>query len=196
MIRRTFLAALLAVVAGCGKDSANGDASKVVVVTNEIVRYVAVTNFVEAAPPGNPHRLSLRKTMPYVVTSDTLAGERLATSLSAAGARVVSIATVEKAIVEATDRAAEAIRDGGLCAIRALAPEEKLHGVAGGGAVKIIPLSSIDAGPISSAVKKLGGEPVAEIVGGRTEIRAELSHEDILKLAERGDVRKLEGVQK
>lgn len=170
-----------------------------VVVTN----VVTVTNVVELKPPERV--LSLRKTAPYLVTSDVLPAAKLVEHLSKAGARVLRAYPASRALVEANDTMVAAMgEESGLYRVEPLAAEDKIGaGVlplteAGENAEPVTvvlvvhPVSSIDVGQIVTAINRLGGEAKAEIVEGRPLVRAKLSEDKVVELARRGDVRRIE----
>ena len=214
------LSVLLAVLRVCGTRDVSSDAAKVpevqtvvrtetVTLTNfveEVVTVtngVTVTNVVELKPPARI--LSLRKTAPYVVTSDTLPADQLLQRLSKQGARVVRVYPASRALVEATDAMVAGMREeSGLYRVEPLAAEDKVGvGIlplttAGEKAkpqevaIRVYPISSIDVGQIVTAVQRLDGEASAQIIEGRPVVLAKISTGVVLELARRGDVRRIE----
>ena len=179
-----------------------------VVVTNfvetVVTNVVTVTNVVVLKKPEIVP--SLRKTEPYLVSSDALGTERLVQLLSKAGARVIRAYPASQALVEANAKSIEAMRaEAALYCVRQLEPEAKISGVmhAGNNAaapesateeldLDIWPLSSIDVGQIVVTVNRLGGQAKAEIVAGRAVVRARLAAGKVRELSCRGDVLKIE----
>lgn len=179
-----------------------------VVVTNfvetVVTNVVTVTNVVVLKKPEITP--SLRKTEPYLVSSDALGTERLVQHLSKAGARVIRAYPASQALVEANAKSIEAMRaEAALYCVRQLDPEAKISGVlhAGNNAaapesateeldLDIWPLSSIDVGQIVVTVNRLGGQAKAEIVAGRAVVRARLAAGKVRELSCRGDVLKIE----
>ena len=96
-------------------------------------------------------------------------------------------------MVEAPDKAVRALR--GVMGIAPLLPEDKIA-VGVGENVSIVPLSSIDAAAVAKAVRDLGGEIVQVVTVGAPEVRAKMSYQLVCKLAERGDVRRIERDEK
>ena len=179
-----------------------------VVVTNfvetVVTNVVTVTNVVVLKKPEIVP--SLRKTEPYLVSSDALGTERLVQHLSKAGARVIRAYPASQALVEANAKSIDAMRaEAALYCVRQLDPEAKISGVmhAGNNAaapesateeldLDIWPLSSIDVGQIVVTVNRLGGQAKAEIVAGRAVVRARLAAGKVRELSCRGDVLKIE----
>ncbi len=179
-----------------------------VVVTNfvetVVTNVVTVTNVVVLKKPEITP--SLRKTEPYLVSSDALGTERLVQLLSKAGARVIRAYPASQALVEANAKSIDAMRaEAALYCVRQLDPEAKISGVmhAGNNAaapessteeldLDIWPLSSIDVGQIVVTVNRLGGQAKAEIVAGRAVVRARLAAGKVRELSCRGDVLKIE----
>ena len=159
-----------------------------VTVTNVVAKTVTVTNVV--VEKREPERiLSARKTAPYAVSAKSLTASQLLKLLSETGVRVVSCDPGAVALVEASDKAARALR--GVVGIAPLQPEDKI--AAGiGKDVRIVPLSSIDAAVVAKAVRELGGEVREVVTVGAPVVRAKLSYSSVCKLAERGDVRRIE----
>lgn len=170
-------------------------------VTNTVT--LVVTNEVAAVPP--PRVLSRRKTAPYSVVCEVMGPDELRVQLSKAGARTISASAGSVALVEAPDRAVEALVGEGMFRVEALKPEAKVaHGVlplrAGAepsderlAKVRIVPVSAIDVGEVSAAVVALGGEGKAEVEEGRPVVRATVSEKAVLELARRGDVLRIDG---
>lgn len=175
--------------------------SVVETVTNAVT--VAVTNVVAAVPP--PRVLSRRKTAPYEVVCEVMPPERLRLALSKAGARAISVSAGSVAVVEANDRAVAALKGEGVFRVAAVSPESKVaHGLLPlrPGAepsaevsrhVRVVPVSAIDVGEISSAVTALGGTFEAVLEEGRPVVKAVVSEKGVLELARRGDVLRVEG---
>ena len=61
-----------------------------------------------------------------------------------------------------------------------------------GESVMVFPVSSIDVAAVAAAIRSLDGEVVQVVTEGRSAVRARLSYSAIRKLAERGDVRRIE----
>lgn len=174
------------------------------VVETVVTNVVTVTNRVEIVPP--PRILSMRKTAPYRVASATLVPEMLREALSRRGARVVSCVPASSALVEATDAMVAAMReDSALYTLEEVGPADKIASgilplVASSGPrpeippvpVLVWPMSSIDVGAISAAVKRFGGESAADFIDGRPVVRARLAPDQVRELARRGDVRQVE----
>lgn len=168
-------------------------------VTNAVT--LVVTNEVAAVPP--PRVLSRRKTAPYTVVCEVMGPEELRAQLSKAGARTISASAGSVALVEAPDRAVEALEAEGVFRVEAVKPEAKVaHGVLPLRAepsderlvkVRIVPVSAIDVGEVTAAVAALGGESKAEVEEGRPVVRATVSEKAVLELARRGDVLRVEG---
>ena len=159
-----------------------------VVVTNAIVREVVVTNVV--IEKREPERvLSGRRTAPYRVSAGSLDEPTLRKMVSNAGARVIECENGAVALVEASDKAVAALRR--VANAELLSAEGKIASDAGEN-VKVIPLSSIDAAAVVAAIRGLGGEIVQVTTVGSPVVRAKISYSAIRKLAERGDVRRIE----
>ena len=173
---------------GSGVSTNVVEVTREVVVTNTVT--VTVTNVVEVAPPEAP--LSARRTAPYVVESDVLSGEKLRAAVSECGARFIDVKRVSSAVVEASTNAVEKLRGAGFFTVRKLGAAEKLGSVGTDGKVLVYPVSAIDATAVAEAVRACGAAPEEKLVEGRAAIAAELRYEDMLKLAERGDVRRIE----
>ena len=201
MKRSLAIAALL--LSGCGAEvSAPGEAVSPVTVTNfvEVTREIAVTNTVTVTNVVVVHReaervLSLRKTAPYSVSGCSLTPEQLVKLASAAGARVVECGAGAVALVEASDKAAGNLRAGGVLAVHPLAAEDKIA-LDAGGEVRIVPVSAIDVAALTKAVRSCGGEILQVIASGSPAVRAKVSFAAMKKLAERGDVRRIERDEK
>ena len=113
--------------------------------------------------------------------------------VSEAGARTVACESGAVALVEASDKAVKALRS--VADVEAVSVEGKVAADVGE-KVRIIPLSSIDATAVTKAVRDLGGEVVQVVAVGSPAVRAKLSYVAIRKLAERGDVRRIERDEK
>ena len=159
-----------------------------VVVTNTVVRETTVTNVV--IERREPERiLSGRRTAPYRVSAGKLDEATLRRLVSDAGARVIECEGGAVALVEASDKAASALRR--VVNAELLSAEGKVA-VDAGENVRVVPLSTIDAAAVVAAIRDLGGEIVQVVTVGRPVVRARLSYVAIRKLAERGDVRRIE----
>ena len=159
-----------------------------VVVTNTVTRELTVTNVViEKREPVRV--LSARRTAPYRVSAGKLDEATLRKLISEAGSRTITCEGGAVALVEASDKAARAMR--AVADVEALSPESKIA-VDAGENVRIVPLSSIDAAEVTRAVRELGGEVVQVVTVGSPAVRAKISYTTIRKLAERGDVRRIE----
>ena len=159
-----------------------------VVVTNTVTRELTVTNVVvEKRAPVRI--LSGRRTAPYRVSAGRLDEATLRKLISETGARTIACEGGAVALVEASDKAARAMR--AVADVEALSPESKVA-VDAGENVRIVPLSSIDAAAVTRAVRELGGEVVQVVTVGNPAVRAKISYTAIRKLAERGDVRRIE----
>ena len=191
---------LLSFVLGCDKDGESvaekGPATVTnvvevtheVVVTNTVVREIIVTNVV--VEKREPVRiLSGRRTAPYRISAGRLDAATLRKLISEAGARTIECEDGAVALVEASDKAARTMRT--VADVEALSPEGKIA-VDAGENVRIVPLSSIDAAAVTRAVRELGGEIVQVVTVGSPAVRAKISYTAIRKLAERGDVRRIE----
>ena len=197
--RVAFVLCLLSLVLGCDRGGgavAKGPVSvtnvvtvtRVVVVTNTVTREVVVTNaVVEKRAPERV--LSARRTAPYRVSAGKLDEPTLRRLVSDAGARVIECESGAVALVEASDRAAASLRR--VANAEPLSAEGKIAADAGE-RVKVLPLSSIDAAAVAAAIRATGGEVVQVVTAGRPAVRARLSYSAIRKLAERGDVRRIE----
>ena len=192
------LACLVATAVGCDRRQPGADKPSAVTVTNvvEVTRLVVVTNTVSVAVTNvvverrEPERvLSGRRTAPYRVSAEKLDEATLRRLVSDSGARTIECAGGAVALVEASDRAVKALRR--VVSVEAVSPESKVSSDAGE-CVRIIPLSSIDASAVTQAVRDLGGEIVQVVAVGSPAIRAKVSYTGIRKLAERGDVRRIE----
>ena len=194
-----FVFCLVSLVLGCDRGEAPAVPTPVVVtnvvtvtrevtVTNVVAKTVTVTNVVVAK--REPERiLSARKTAPYLVSAKALTAAQLQKVLSGSGARVVSCDPGAVALVEASDKAVRALQ--GVVGIAPLLPEDKIA-VDVGENVSVVPLSSIDAAAVAKAVRELGGEVVQVVTVGSPAVRAKMSYPLVCKLAERGDVRRIE----
>ena len=163
-----------------------------VVVTNTVTRELAVTNVV--VEKREPERvLSGRRTAPYRVSAGNLDEPTLRRMVSNAGARVIECENGAVALVEASDKAVAALRR--VVDVEPLSAEGKVATDAGEN-VKVFPLSSIDASALATAIRGLGGKIVQVTTVGRPVVRAKISYSAIRKLAERGDVRRIERDEK
>ena len=201
MFRRLEVLVLCALsVAGCGREDSVASAKEPVTVTNvvETVREVVVTNTVTreltvtnvVIERREPVRvLSARRTAPYRVSAGKLDEAALRKLVSDAGARVIECEGGAVALVEASDKAVRALRR--VVSAEAVSAEGKVAADAGE-SVKVFPLSSIDAAAVTAAIRDLGGEVVQVVTVGTPVVRARLSYAAIRKLAERGDVRRME----
>lgn len=163
------------------------DVLREVVVTN----VVTVTNAVEvrAARAENRPSLTARKTAPYLVQAKAMTPDQLRKLLSGAAARVVTCESGALALVEASDRVIRSVES--FADVRPLLSVDKIAaGV--GERVRVVPLSSIDTAPIAAAIGTLGGEVVRVDKNGSPAVIAKMSNATIRKLAERGDVRRIE----
>lgn len=159
-----------------------------VVVTNTVVHEMTVTNVV--VEKREPERiLSGRRTAPYRVSAGKLDEATLRRLIADAGARVIECEGGAVALVEASDKAASALRR--VTNAEPLSAEGKIA-VDAGANVRVVPLSTIDAAAVVAAIRDLGGEVVQVVTVGRPVVRARLSYVAIRKLAERGDVRCIE----
>lgn len=192
---------LMSLVLGCGREGSPA-AAKAVTVTNvvEVTREVVVTNVVTVVTTNavevkreTGRLLTARKTAPYVVSVKDLRAVQLRKILSDAAARIITCDPGAVALVEASDKTVGALR--GLVNVEPLQPEEKIAADAGAD-VRISPLSSIDSATVAQAVRELGGEIVQVVTVGRPVVRAKMSYAMIRKLAERGDVRRIERDEK
>ena len=193
-----FVLCLLSVV-GCGREETSAprepvtvtnvvEVTREVVVTNTVTRELTVTNVViEKRAPVRI--LSGRRTAPYRVSAGRLDEATLRKLISETGARTIVCEGGAVALVEASDKAARAMR--AVADVEALSPESKVAADAGEN-VRIVPLSSIDAAAVTRAVRELGGEVVQVVTVGNPAVRAKVSYTAIRKLAERGDVRRIE----
>ena len=164
------------------------EVTREVVVTNTVTRELTVTNVViEKREPVRV--LSGRRTAPYRVSAGKLDESTLRKLISEAGARAITCESGAVALVEASDKAARAMRS--VMDVEALSAEGKIA-VDAGENVRIVPLSSIDAAAVTRAVRELGGEIVQVVTVGSPAVRAKISYTAIRKLAERGDVRRIE----
>ena len=159
-----------------------------VVVTNTVTRELTVTNIVTVKRESE-RVLSGRRTAPYRVSAGKLDEATLRKLVSEAGARTIACEDGAVAFVEASDKAVKAMRS--VVDVEALSPEGKVA-VDAGENVRIVPLSSIDAAAVTRAVRELGGEVVQVVTVGSPAVRAKISYTAIRKLAERGDVRRIE----
>ena len=180
-MKKLFVIALLA-FSGCGKESSapRPETVRTVTVTNfvETVRTVTVTNTVvvtnAVAERPSGRVLSLRRTAPYLVAGGLLDRSRLRALVSGCGARVLECENGAVALVEASDKAVESLRTGGVLKVHALAARDKIAGDAGG-AVRIIPVSTIDSAAVAKAVREAGGEILQVVTVGSPAVRAKVS---------------------
>ena len=200
IVKRFAIVLCLLSVVGCGREEPVSAESAPITVTNviEIAREVVVTNTVTreltvtnvVIEKREPVRvLSGRRTAPYRVSAGKLDEATLRKLISEAGARTIACEGGAVALVEASDKAVRAIR--AVADVEALSPEGKVA-VDAGENVRIVPLSSIDAAAVTRAVRELGGEVVQVVTVGSPAVRAKISYTAIRKLAERGDVRRIE----
>ena len=164
------------------------EVTREVVVTNMVTRELTVTNVVTVRREAE-RVLSARRTAPYRVSVGKLDEATLRKLVSEAGARTIECECGAVALVEASDKAVKAMR--AVVDIAAITPEGKIA-VDAGENVRIVPLSSIDAAAVTQAVRELGGEVVQVVTVGSPAVRAKISYTAIRKLAERGDVRRIE----
>ena len=195
---------LLSFVLGCDKGGESADTpsavtvmnvvevTREVVVTNTVTRELAVTNVV-TVKREEERVLSGRRTAPYRVSAGKLDEATLRKLISEAGARTIECEGGAVALVEASDKAVRTVR--AVADVEALSPEGKIA-VDAGENVRIVPLSSIDAAAVTRAVRELGGEIVQVVTVGSPAVRAKISYTAIRKLAERGDVRRIERDEK
>ncbi len=159
-----------------------------VVVTNVVMRTVAITNVIEVR--REPVRiLSARKTAPYLVAAKAFDAVQLRKLASDSAVRVVECRDGVVAVVEATDAAAKLL--SAATTVVPLGVEAKIAAEVGED-VRVVPLSSIDVASVTEAVRALGGEIVQVVTAGVPAVRAKMSYPAIRKLAERGDVRRVE----
>lgn len=201
MFRRLEILVLCALfVVGCGREDPVAPAPepkavtnvvevmREVVVTNTVVREIVVTNVV--VEKREPVRvLSGRRTAPYRVAAGSMDEPTLRKMISNAGARVIECENGAVALVEASDKTVAALRR--VANAELLSAEGKIASDAGEN-VKVFPLSSIDATAVAAAIRELGGKIVQVTTVGRPVVRAKISYSAIHKLAERGDVRRIE----
>lgn len=191
---------LVSFVLGCGREAQTPvenapvtvtnvvTVTREVVVTNTVVHEMTVTNVV--VEKREPERiLSGRRTAPYRVSAGKLDEATLRRLIADAGARVIECEGGAVALVEASDKAASALRR--VTNAEPLSTEGKIA-VDAGANVRVVPLSTIDAAAVVAAIRDLGGEVVQVVTVGRPVVRARLSYVAIRKLAERGDVRRIE----
>ena len=191
---------LVSIAVGCDRQQSTAVERATVTVTNivEVTREVVVTNTVTVTTAvtnvviekrEQERVLSGRRTAPYRVSAGKLDEAALRRIVSDAGARVIECEDGAVALVEASDKAAAALRR--VANAEPLSAEGKIAADAGEN-VKVLPLSSIDAAAVSAAIRAAGGEIVQVVTVGRPAVRAKLSYSAIRKLAERGDVRRIE----
>ena len=168
---------------------------RIIEVTNivTVTKTVLITNVINVAESSveRPQALSSRKTAPYIVTCEVMPDENLRRSLSDCGARVISVRPRARAIVEASEKTIEKLRKHNEFHVRVMDPFDKV-GTGADGAVLIYPLSSIDEQAVSAAVEAMGAEPRTDRLEGRSVIRAKLTGSQVMELAARGDVRRIE----
>ena len=164
------------------------EVTREVVMTNTVVKEVVVTNVV-IEKRETERVLSGRRTAPYRVSAGKLDEPTLRKMVSDAGARVIECEDGAVALVEASDKAVAALRR--VANADPLSAEGKVASDAGEN-VKVFPLSSIDAAAVAAAIRELGGKIVQVTTVGRPVVRAKISYSAIRKLAERGDVRRIE----
>ena len=192
--------ALVPIAVGCDRQQSTAVERATVTVTNvvEVTKEVVVTNTVTVTTTvtnvviekREPERvLSGRRTAPYRVSAGKLDEAALRRIVSDAGARVIECEDGAVALVEASDKAVAALRR--VVNAELLSAEGKIAADAGEN-VTVLPLSSIDAAAVSAAIRAAGGEVVQVVTVGRPAVRAKLSYSAIRKLAERGDVRRIE----
>ena len=193
------LACLATIAVGCDRQQSTAagmsvsvtnvvEVTREVVVTNTVTRELTVTNVVTVK--REPVRvLSARRTAPYRVSAGKLDEATLRKLVSEAGARTITCEGGAIALVEASDKAVKAMR--AVVDVEALSAEGKIA-VDAGENVRIVPLSSIDAAAVTRAVRELGGEIAQVVTVGSPAVRAKISYTAIRKLAERGDVRRIE----
>ena len=194
------LACLAVIAVGCDRQQSTAaggvavtvtnvvEVTREVVVTNTVTRELTVTNVVTVKREAE-RVFSGRRTAPYRVSAGKLDAATLRKLISEAGARTIACEGGAVALVEASDKAARAMRS--VADVEALSPEGKIA-VDAGENVRIVPLSSIDAAAVTRAVRELGGEVVQVVTVGSPAVRAKISYTAIRKLAERGDVRRIE----
>ena len=191
---------LASLVLGCGREAQAPvenapvtvtnvvEVTREVVLTNTVTRELTVTNVV--IEKREPERvLSGRRTAPYRVSAGRLGEPTLRKMISDAGARVIECEDGAVALVEASDRAVAALRR--VANAEPLSVEGKVAADVGEN-VKVVPLSTIDAATVAAAIRELGGKIVQVTTVGRPVVRAKISYSAIRKLAERGDVRRIE----
>ena len=193
------LACLATIAVGCNRQQSTAagisvtvtnvvEVMREVVITNTVTRELTVTNVV-IEKRESVRVLSGRRTAPYRVSAGKLDAVTLRKLVSEAGARTVECEDGAVALVEASDKAVRAMRS--VMDVEALTPEGKIA-IDAGENVRIVPLSSIDAAAVTRAVRELGGEVVQVVTVGSPAVRAKISYTAIRKLAERGDVRRIE----
>ena len=194
--------ALVSIAVGCDRQQSTAVERATVTVTNvvEVTKEVVVTNTVTVTVTNvviekrEPERvLSGRRTAPYRVSAGKLDEAALRRIVSDAGARAIECEDGAVALVEASDKAVASLRR--VVNAEALTAEGKVA-IDAGESVKVLPLSSIDAAAVSAAIRALGGEVVQVVTVGRPAVRARISYSAIRKLAERGDVRRIERDEK
>ena len=192
---------LLSIAVGCSRQQSavvKGPVAVTNVVT--VTRQVVVTNLVTVAVTNviverrvQERVLSGRRTAPYRVSAGKLDEAALRRIVSDAGARAIECECGAVALVEASDRAVAALRR--VANAEVLSAEGKIAADAGEN-VRVLPLSSIDVAAVAAAIRAQGGEVVQAVTVGRPVVRARLSYSAIRKLAERGDVRRIERDEK
>ena len=193
------LACLATIAVGCDRQQSTAagmsvsvtnvvEVTREVVVTNTVTRELTVTNVViEKREPVRV--LSARRTAPYRVSAGKMDEAMLRKLVSDCGARAIDCQGGAVALVEASDKAVRALR--AVADVEAVSAESKVSADAGED-VRVVPLSSIDAAAVTQAVRELGGKVVQVVAVGSPAVRAKLSYGAIRKLAERGDVRRIE----
>ena len=191
---------LTSLVLACGRRQSSTDlpaaatltnvveVTREVVVTNIVTRELTVTNVVIERRMSE-RILSGRRTAPYRVSAGSLDEPTLRKVVSDAGARVIECENGAVALVEASDRAVAALRR--VVNAEILSAEGKIA-IDAGENVKVFPVSSIDVAAVAEAIRGLGGKITQVTTVGRPVVRAKISYSTIRKLAERGDVRRIE----
>lgn len=180
---------------GDGRSASAPDASVTVTNVVESVRTVSVTNVVTVVITNVVERktaepvLSARRTAPYAVSAGGLTATQLLKLLSSSGARMITCDPGAVALVEASEKAVRSLSS--VAVVHPLGPADKIAADAGE-EVRIVPLSSIDLSAVAEAVRVLGGEVRQVVAVGKPAVRAKMSYGSIRKLAERGDVRRIE----
>lgn len=153
----------------------------------------------EPAVPTAPGELSLRKSAPYVVTTDVLAPAQLREMLAKSGARVINCFTASKALVDANEAVLKGMAaDARYYKVEALSAEAKVSADVrdapeGPVRVRLVPMSSMDVGQIVRAVAEFGGEATGSFTpNGRPFVNATIPSGKIMDIARRGDVLRME----